>query len=220
MKYKLSVLSLALASLFFLAGCGSSGGEIIVDNPSVPGPNQNIGIAVLDFANVDIPAGVDTVVVTGFDQLGQVAYGPVEVPYSEQFTLDKMSLAVRTLYLDYYDGDFLVGQSDAPVVLSPNGRVTVNVNNFDAIEAVSLIVVPEVSTVQVGTSRPLSATTTLSNGDNFSVTSLASYTSSDATVATVNSRGQVTGVSPGTVTITVEYRDLIETAQVEVTATP
>ncbi len=218
MKYKLSVLSLALASLFFLAGCGSSGGEIIIDNPSVPGPNQNIGIAVLDFANVNVPATVDSVVVTGFDTLGQVAYGPVEVPYSEQFTLEQMSLAVRTLYLDYYDGDFLVGQSDAPVVLSANGRVTVNVNNFDIVEAVSLFVVPEVSTVQVGTSRPLSVTTTLSTGDNFTVTSEASYTSSDATVATVNSRGQVTGVAPGVVTITVEYRGLFETAEVEVLA--
>lgn len=216
MRYKFSLLSLALASLFLLAGCGSSGGEVIFDNPSVPGVNQNNGIAVFDFQNANVPASVDSVAITGFDQNEQVAYGPVEVPYSVQFTVEKLPLPVRTFLLDYYDGDFLVGQSEVPVILTSNGRVTVNVNSYFPVDAVSLIVVPETSTVQVGTSRPLSATVTLSNADNFSVTNEATYTSSDAAVATVNSRGQVTGVAPGTVTITVGYRDLVESVEVVV----
>src|SRR5579864_5844586 len=58
----------------------------------------------------------------------------------------------------------------------------------------------------VGLTSQFSATATLSNGTTQTVTSQAAWQTSNATIATVNNAGVVTGVGPGDVDITATYQ--------------
>lgn len=71
-------------------------------------------------------------------------------------------------------------------------------------------------TIQVGETTQLTATIAPTNATNQSVT----WTTSNSSIATVNSTGLVTGVSAGTATITVTTTDGNKTATCTVTVTP
>ena len=71
------------------------------------------------------------------------------------------------------------------------------------------------TSVAVGATRQLTPTVTPS----WATTKTVSYASSDATKATVNSSGLVTGVAAGTTTITVTTTDQAKTATCVVTVT-
>ena len=58
---------------------------------------------------------------------------------------------------------------------------------------------------EVGAAAQFTATATLSDGTTMDVTSLATWTSSDAAVVTVSASGVVTGVSAGTAVVTATY---------------
>jgi uncharacterized protein YjdB len=208
---------LALAALL-LSGCGDGGGsdEIAVESPLAPVP-QNVGIAAFQFVLARaVPANVDTIEFYGFDQEGLLVYGPAPRNKAQEIVLENLPLFIRTFRLDYYDGDFLVGQGQVPIILSPNGRVSISDPDFVDVTASSLVVIPEMSEIGAGTSRTLSATVTLSNGDSFSVAPDATYSSSNSNIVAVDSSGRVTGVGIGTAEITVSYRGLSEIAVIEV----
>ncbi|QEG07776.1 tail assembly protein [Salmonella phage SE4] len=77
-------------------------------------------------------------------------------------------------------------------------------------------IAPKTASVEVGATQQLTPTVAPSGATNKAVT----YTSSDATVATVNSAGLVTGVKAGSATITVKTTDgnFTDTAAITVTA--
>ena len=68
----------------------------------------------------------------------------------------------------------------------------------------------------VGLTAQFAATATLSSGSTQNVTSLATWQSSNTAVATVNSAGVVTGVSPGDVDITATYQSVAGRARVTI----
>lgn len=210
-----ALMMVALVGL--AAGCGSSGGEFVADpNAPVIRPTQNTGTAAFEFILARaVPSEVDEIDFYGFAEDGTLVYGPAPRAKAPQIVLENLPLYIRSFRLDYYDGNDLVAQGQVPVILTPNGRVTINDPDFQTVTASSLVVVPESTQMTAGTSRTLNATVTLSNGDTFSVTSDATY-SSNTEAVTVDSQGRLTAVSVGNAVITVSYRGLSETVTVEV----
>lgn len=202
------------------AGCGGDGDDLVVDTTTDSGrPAQSSGTAAFQFVLARaVPSEVDTIEFFGFAEDGLLVYGPAPRNKAPQIVLENLPLYLRSFRLDYYDGDFLVGQGEVPVILSPNGRVTLNDPDFQTVTAASLVVVPDFAQIVVGTSRNLNANATLSNGDSFSVTDKATYVSNSSAV-TVDSAGRLTAISPGSATITVSYRGLSQTVAVEAVST-
>jgi uncharacterized protein YjdB len=80
----------------------------------------------------------------------------------------------------------------------------------------SLAITPSSPTVVSGSTVQLTATATLTPSGTQDVTSAANWSTSDATKATVNSAGLVTGVAAGTATITAVYGGQTATKSVTV----
>jgi uncharacterized protein YjdB len=83
---------------------------------------------------------------------------------------------------------------------------------------VSIQVNPQNPSLDTGAAQPLTATGTFSDGTQQNLTTLVSWTTSAATVATVSSTGQVTGVGAGQATITATSGSVTGSTQVTVTS--
>ena len=81
----------------------------------------------------------------------------------------------------------------------------------------SIQVSPTTVSLAVNNSQQLLVTATFSDGSSQNVTSSATYSSSVASVATVNSGGNVTGVAPGTTTITATLGNISANSTVTIT---
>jgi phosphoglycolate phosphatase-like HAD superfamily hydrolase len=84
-------------------------------------------------------------------------------------------------------------------------------------EQPELRVNPESVDLQVGDNQALTVTYKAADGEESDVTTEASYSVEDSTIATVD-QGLVTGVAEGTTTITVTHEGLTKTVQVTVIA--
>ena len=207
-----------LTAALLLTGCGSGSGDgdDIVQIPTVPVTNTQ-GIAAFQFELARaVPADVDTIEFFGFDIDGDLIYGPAPRTKAPEIVLESLPIYIRSFRLDYYDGDFLVGQGEVDVILSPNGRVTINNPDFVDVNVASLVVAPEAFELTLGSSRQLNVTTTLTNGDVFTVNNDTDYSSSNPAVVSVDGAGRVTGNALGTATITADYRGTLTTSVIEV----
>ena len=74
------------------------------------------------------------------------------------------------------------------------------------------------STLAAGTKAQLTAVASYSDGSSQNITPLVSWSSSDSNVATVNTSGEITAVSPGTAVITGSFGGQTSTLTVTVTA--
>ncbi len=100
----------------------------------------------------------------------------------------------------------------------PALAAVVLVSACSTVHITGLALTPASSTIAKGTMVQLTATETFSDNTTQDVTNNASWTSSDTSIATVSSSGLVTGVSPGTVTVTATSAGFSGTATVTVTA--
>jgi len=86
----------------------------------------------------------------------------------------------------------------------------------------SISVTPLAASVPVGLVQPLTATGTFSDGSTQDLTAASAWTSSDTAIAQVSnaagSEGDVTGVAPGTVTLTASYGGVTGAAPLTVTS--
>jgi len=99
--------------------------------------------------------------------------------------------------------------------LSKTVQVTVTAETGE--EQPELRVNPESVDLQVGDNQALTVTYKAADGEESDVTTEASYSVEDSTIATVD-QGLVTGVAEGTTTITVTHEGLTKTVQVTVIA--
>jgi uncharacterized protein YjdB len=71
----------------------------------------------------------------------------------------------------------------------------------DDSDLTEIVITPASPSVLVGKKQPFTATGTLAGGGTLVVTDTATWTSSSTSVATINSTGEATGVSPGSTSI-------------------
>ncbi|WP_241610291.1 phage tail tube protein [Rosenbergiella epipactidis] len=111
------------------------------------------------------------------------------------------------------------GGTDDIVTFSTEFKVadgsTVSIDDIDASEVTSVAVTPTTASIAVNATRQLTASVSPTTASNQSVT----WTSSDATIATVDSKGLVTGVKAGNATITATTADGGKTATSAITVT-
>lgn len=81
---------------------------------------------------------------------------------------------------------------------------------------VSIAVTPSSASLIIGATQQLTATATYGDGSMANVTSLSTWTTSNAASATVSSSGLVTGVLSGSATITASYSGLTSTSSITV----
>jgi len=86
-----------------------------------------------------------------------------------------------------------------------------------AVTVTAVAVSPATANVAAGLTQQFTATATYTDGSMANVTSTATWTSSSASVATIGSGGLVTGVAPGSTTVTASLSGIIGTAAVNVT---
>ena len=84
----------------------------------------------------------------------------------------------------------------------------------------SITVTPSNATITTGASQPFTARGTYSDGSEQNITSQATWTSSNAGVATIDAGGLALGISAGTTTVSAAFSDLTNSALLIVQATP
>jgi aryl-phospho-beta-D-glucosidase BglC (GH1 family)/uncharacterized protein YjdB len=97
-----------------------------------------------------------------------------------------------------------------------NASITITITPAGSIPVTGVVLVPTSISIAAGTTIQLTATVSPSNATNKNV----SWTSSNPTIASVNTTGVVTGVAAGTATITVSTADGAKTAECIVTVSP
>lgn len=131
-------------------------------------------------------------------------------------------MATRTYKV--YNGDTVIKEGASPNVVTgltgstkynlkisavENGDESVKVDvpefttKVPTVAVTGVTIAPKTASVKVGATQQLTPTVAPSNATNKAVT----YTTSDATKATVNASGLVTGVAVGSATITVKTTD-------------
>jgi len=84
----------------------------------------------------------------------------------------------------------------------------------------SIAITPADKTIIAGNTQQFTATGTYSNSTTSDISSSVTWTSSDTSVATINSRGQATAVSAGTTTVTASSGGISGTTTLTVLTSP
>ena len=98
-----------------------------------------------------------------------------------------------------------------------NGTATLNVTGAAA-NLMSIMVAPAASSIPVHTTRQFSATASYADGSSSDLTALVTWKSSSTAVATVDINGIVTGVAPGTTTVSASISGITGSATLTVNA--
>jgi uncharacterized protein YjdB len=98
------------------------------------------------------------------------------------------------------------------------GSVQLTVNN--ALTLTSISVTPQTVSLPIGATQQFTATGTYSDGSNGNITSSATWTSSDVSVATISATGIATGVAEGPTTITATVGAIYGSASLTGTQSP
>ena len=190
---KILFLLLLLVFFSFTTGCL---GSLFNNKPiieSIPETTAKVGIEytyeieatdpdaddVLTYSLTEKPTGM-----TINETTGAVSWTPTEAQVGEH--------------------QVIIEVSDGKVSVSQNFTITVAEALLD-----SIVVLPSTMSIYVGDTEPVTSVTAYYDNETSASIGLssASYISDDTDVATVNSSGLVTGVSAGTVTITVSYTE-------------
>lgn len=218
----LLVRTLVLAFLtFLLAGCGGGeGGGVAAaaggpgGNPTPPPTTGAVELA-LDFQAAGrvsgrIPSDATEVVVHLLDPAtGAEVIPPVTVPHTpgqtgpESLTLQDVPPGQWQVFLEIRPG---LGYRRETVTVQAGATATVDVGVPQ--DAVTLTLTPAAVQVPAGSTVDLAATLQLADGTLVPVGHLATWTTLDASTATVAAPGAVTGVASGLTTIEAAFGGL------------
>jgi 6-phosphogluconolactonase (cycloisomerase 2 family)/uncharacterized protein YjdB len=150
-----------------------------------------------------VPAGAVDFVYSGFDAGGNRLYGPLSFPAAQQQLLTEVPLEVTRIHVDYNDanGQTLAGADGLVDVVAAETVVVIVVVDGE-VEITGLSVTPVSPLLAPGTTLPLTATATFSDGRTQVLTDQVEWESGNPAVATVDDEGLLSAVSPGQSTIT------------------
>jgi hypothetical protein len=215
---------LAILLVIALAGCGSdttnqdrtavgSGSSTSSATSSGAGTTGSLAVEVRFAAAKDVPA--DTTVVrlhvvsasTGQDLVPPVTQarttGAVQV-----IVVSGIPAGAAVVLLETVDGSGAVtGLNASPVSVEAGAEVTDVVASVQTVR--SVVLTPSSASVEIGATATLTLLATLSDDSNANITSLAAWSSSAASIATVSdasgSKGVVTGVAAGSGLVNATY---------------
>lgn len=169
-----------------------------------------------------VPARVTHFRCTGFDAGGGVVFEQT-VPKAAEVILT-VPVTLLKLRIEYLAGITVVGSEERTLALSPGGTVSLDIdsNSFlPALTAITVLAVGDTNLFPAGKLQ-LQAVGTLDDQTQQDVTELVTWSSSQPAQAEVSETGLVTGVAPGTVTITASLtRDgITASGTLDVTVTP
>lgn len=206
---------LFVVSSLVIAGCGGGGGG---DNGN-PANSGNLGTAdsalpnaiVVSPGNLAIPQGL----ARPFRATGTYADGTSR-DITGSATWSSSDSAIATVSPDGVVAPVGIGSG---VITATVGGVTgssdVTVNDATL---TSLVVTPGHPAIPSGLSKQFSATATYSTGISYDVTSMAEWSSSATTVASIDNSGTVTANTPGIADVTASFGSLSAKATLSVSA--
>jgi uncharacterized protein YjdB len=145
------------------------------------------------------------------------AAGDETLPLTATALYDDGSRAVVTRRAAWSSSDAAIATVDAQGVVRPGdmpgtARITATLGGvrsqpsiivvLPSSEVVSIEVSPATATIPAGTRQAFSATATFADGRTSDVTFAATWATADAAVATIDARGEATGVAPGSTAVT------------------
>lgn len=113
-------------------------------------------------------------------------------------------------------GNTDLGTMDTGSGSTDSGTVDMGSTDMGSPTLTSLTVAPTMITLDMGATQGLAVTAMYSDGSTELITTEGTFTSSDDAIATVDASGTVTGVAPGSATITVTFETETATAMVTV----
>jgi len=150
-----------------------------------------------------VPGLVERYVFTGFSSSGQVVYGPRVLPKTAQVVLSDVPAAVTRIQVDYIFGETVLGRFEAPVNFAVNPNPVFNDPDFVTVSTLTnLVVQPSNVTLPVGGAQAFTANSTFSDGRSYTLTTQPAWSSSNATVASVNASGFTVARAQGAAQIT------------------
>lgn len=226
--FRILIQVLALAML--LAGCGSSGENFATSGQGqgtqAPGPTtatvqlQSV-LAQNVLAQTVVPFEIDTLRATGFNQNSELRFGPVPQAKAAVLEWSDVPVEVTRIVIEYLSNGQVVGVARVEVSLTP-GQVFIVINptiewltSPASLQSLSLSEGPP--SISEGESTTFVATGTFSDGTTQDLSALATWSSSEATVATVD-RGVARGLQAGTTVITATFNGQQASATLQVTA--
>ncbi len=211
--------SLILFCLLFLAGCGDSSDYVFTSSPA----GQTASVQLRSpLAQTTVPSNVARFRASGYSQEQTKIFGPVTVEKAAQVEWTDVPLGVRDFVVEYLDiNGGVVGVARVQVELVAGQTYIINSPSIVLITATlqSLTISPTLRTVVEGSSIDFTATGHFSDNTTRNLTSVATWTSSEPTVATVE-QGEAQGLIPGTSIITANFGDFTAQATLVVTAGP
>ncbi len=215
--------------LFFcsLAGCSGGGGgsttgapvaNTLNSAPSIP-PNFTTGkIVVTSVLLRGVPSNVDGMVFRGLDVGGQQIYGPVQVAKSSRVVLENVPTSVVRLEIDYLEGAVVRGRGSHAVTVVANQETLLNDPPFqDVTYALTGLrtLVPQID-LDRGQTQPLSFLGSYADGTEVDVTSAVDWTTSDETIAVVETGGLLRARAVGAATVTGRLGSFSQTVSVQI----
>lgn len=199
-----AVLSACLA--FGVAACGGGGS----DGPSpVTEPPVVASVGVTPISQTLSPGGTVTLTATARDASGNVLVGRPVTWSSSAPSIATVSGGLVTA----------IAVGNASIVATVEGRTGEVPIQVVPTPVATVVVTPDSSDVAVGSTRALAAATRDAAGAALTGRTVT-WTSSNIAVATVSTAGVVTGVVPGTVTITATSETRVGTARVRIVPIP
>lgn len=196
------VLLAAFLAALTACGGGSDGTSPVTEPPVVA------SVGVTPISQTLSPGGTVTLTATARDAGGNILVGRAVTWSSSAPSIATVSGGLVTA----------IAVGNASIVATVEGRTGEVPIQVVPIPVASVVVTPDSSDVAVGSTRPLAAATRDAVGATLAGR-IVTWTSSNTAMATVSSAGVVTGVLPGTVTITATSETRVGTARVRITPT-
>ena len=211
------------ALLVLAAGCSTGGdgdgaffGGDIVATSGTPTGSVVVNQQFLPRA---LPSEVARQRFLGFNASDVLVYGPVLKDRAASVTLQDVPVTVTSLQMQLLDSNgVIIGIGTFPVTVVEGETTVVNDPPYSDIAEVltGLQVTPAAPTIVAGTSQEFTAIGLFADGSQTDLSSSVAWTSSNTSVATVDSKGKAAATTPGSTTVTASVGQVSGTATLNV----
>ncbi len=232
-RYSTLLVLVGLALGLTIAGCSGGGGSTApaqVGGGQPPAPTTAGLILDLELEGAaarQVPADVTQVRITGYDQAGNLAYGPEVRAKAARIVLEDVPVEVASIRLELLRGDgTIAGLYEEAVDLQPGATKVIadpaweDFNNPPSLSRIE--VSPAATSVAAGIGCSFTAVAVFNDNSRQILTEDATWVAGAPNIATVSNaagtKGQAKGLAQGATTIQATYAGVVGAADLTVTA--